>query len=261
MRTHNNEVRQATQTIDGYMVEENKHPSPPKKKKRGNGNPNAKANHTNSSTAPQEPQKPVQQKPRTQQRNVQQKRNTKQRPQNTQPQVEKNTPNNPTPPAEPQTSTPRNISADEWKLTELTYNEDGTENPPELILSRDGRPLARFTVNEANTGQLLREMQIRLEGNSLIPTDWNVQPNDDGEPVLTFSTKTRILTALPMNQRFLKQIVKTLEAYILVPEKPRTLAQRWWQRHKVARVFVTLLVLPLGITLLIALGWGFTHSY
>lgn len=243
------------------MVEENKHPTPPKKKKRGNGNQNNSSNakHANSSNVAAEQQKPARQKPRTQQRNTQQKR-SRQRSQNTQPSAE-NTPRNNSPQPVEESTQPRNISADEWKLTELTYNEDGTENPPELILSREGRPLARFTVNEANTGQLLREMQIRLEGNSLIPTDWNVQPNDDGEPVLTFSTKARILTALPMNQRFLKQIVKTLEAYILVPEKPRTLAQRWWQRHKVARVFVTLLVLPLAITLLIALGWGFTHSY
>ena len=156
------------------------------------------------------------------------------------------------------------VQPDRWLVTPLSYEEDGTENPSELIFYRGDKTLVKMAVTKENFGELLEVLQVRFGQAEMVPEEWHVKipPAENGEglgePVLSFTSKNRILMTLPMNQEFLKKFTKTLQGYIITKDPKKKQMSTWWRKHKVARVFFIIAALPLVLAMMAALSWAAT---
>ena len=155
------------------------------------------------------------------------------------------------------------LKPDRWLITPISYLEDGTEVSSELIYYKNDKPIMKIPVTEDNFRDLLEALQVRFStnDNSITPDEWFIRTppvtvtNPTPEPVLSFTNKTRVLMALPMNQDFLKKFSKSIDTYVVKAPAKSFLMNSWWKKHKFWRVVLLILIFPFFFALLTSIGY------
>lgn len=175
-------------------------------------------------------------------------------------------------PKKPETS-PENISEaqftlpvepDEWLLRPALYDEEGNEVQEEIFVFRSqGYDIITLPATETNFRDILNTLHIKFNEDEYTPDHWVVKEplNTDlnPNPVMSLSKNGKVIAATQLDQKTLKQMVKALDAYIEKPPTAPKTIQKWWLKHKVARVFASLGILPVFLIVLYALFWGLQH--
>lgn len=156
------------------------------------------------------------------------------------------------------------VEPDEWLLRPALYDEEGNEIQEEVFVFRSqGYDIITLPVTETNFRDILNTLHIKLNEDEYTPDHWVVKEplNTDlnPNPVMSLSKNGRVLAATQLDQKTLKQMVKALDAYIEKPPTAPKTIQKWWLKHKVARVFASLGILPVFLIVLYALFWGLQH--
>jgi hypothetical protein len=170
------------------------------------------------------------------------------------------------PTAIPQTVLTLPVKPDEWFISPAIYDRDGDLLVEETFTYlKDGIEIISLPFNQNNfegLTQLLAERFTPPETNTEADFFHIRKPlsdSDEADPVMTLTQKNRILATTSLDQKTLKQLIKALQKHV---EKPTTITawlNRWWGKHKIWRVILTIAALPLVLFLLYSIFWGATH--
>lgn len=159
------------------------------------------------------------------------------------------------------------VKPDEWFISPATYDRDGNQITEEtFIYLKDGIDIVTIPFNENNfegLAKLLRERFAPDESNTEadffhIRTPFSEE--EETNPVMTLTQKNRILATTSLDQKSLKRLIKALQKHV---ERSPTITSwlvRWWRKHKIWRVILTIASLPVILFLLYSIFWGVTHS-
>lgn len=166
----------------------------------------------------------------------------------------------------PQTVLTLPVKPDEWFISPAIYDRDGDLVTEETFTYlKDGIEIITLPFNQNNfegLSQLLTERFTPPETNTEADFFHIRKPlsnSDEADPVMTLTQKSRILATTSLDQKALKQLIKALQKHV---EKPTTFTawlNRWWGKHKIWRVILTIAALPLVLFLLYSIFWGATH--
>lgn len=166
----------------------------------------------------------------------------------------------------PQTVLNLPVKPDEWFINPAIYDENETIISEETFTYlKDGIEIISIPFNQQNFEGLTKLLTERFA-----PSDINTEADffhirkplidsDTVDPVMTLTQKNRILATTSLDQRTLKQLIKALHKHV---EKPKTVTSwlnRWWKKHKIWRVILTIAALPFVTILLYSIFWGATH--
>lgn len=156
------------------------------------------------------------------------------------------------------------VEPDEWVIQPALYDETGNEIQPEtFVFKSNGFNIITLPVTETNFRELLNTLHIRLNEADYTPDHWVVKEPLNADlnpnPIMSLSKNGRVLAATQLDQSTLKQMVKALDRYIIKPPTAPKTIQKWWLKHKVARVFASLGILPIILIILYALSWSLQH--
>lgn len=158
------------------------------------------------------------------------------------------------------------VKPDEWFINPATYDENENIISEETFTYlKDGIEVISIPFNQQNfegLSKLLTERFAAYETNTEADFFHIRKPlldSDAVDPVMTLTQKNRILATTSLDQRTLKQLIKALHKHV---EKPKTVTSwlnRWWRKHKIWRVILSIAALPFVLIFLYSIFWGFTH--
>jgi len=156
------------------------------------------------------------------------------------------------------------VQPDEWFIQPATYTEAGEAVQEErFIYYKDGQEIISLDFSEQNFGGLYTVLNERFGGEEFVPDRININAplNEeiDPNPTLSFSRNGRLLTATQLDQKSMKQLVGSLNRYINRRPTLSKVLGNWWLKHKIARVFASLLALPIVFLILYSFIWGTQH--
>jgi hypothetical protein len=156
------------------------------------------------------------------------------------------------------------VQPDEWFIQPATYTEAGEPVQEErFIYYKDGQEIVSLNFTEQNFAGLYTVLNERFGGEEFVPDRININAplNEevDPNPTLSFSRNGRLLTATQLDQKSMKQLVNSLNRYINRRPALNKSLGNWWLKHKIARVFVSILALPVVFLILYSFVWGMQH--
>jgi len=164
------------------------------------------------------------------------------------------------PPPPPETVVTLPVIPDRWELKPAVFNENGEQLTVEhLVFYLNNQPVMTVEEPETKLQTLLNVFFNRDPEGKLIPDSWTIKtPTSETEtdPVMTFTRNGRVLATTVLDQKRLKSISRALNRHIYKPAGISTLMKRWWLKHKVGRVFLVLLFLPLLFGIAYSFVWG-----
>lgn len=166
---------------------------------------------------------------------------------------------NPTPTPEVLFTLP--VTPDRWELHPAVTSEEGEiVTPEQLVFYVENQPVLTILDPQTKLQALTTILGNRDLDNQHVPDAWTIQTptgEPDADPVMTFTRKGRILATTSLDQKRLKSITRALNRHIYKPAGISTLMKTWWLNHKVARVFVVVLLLPVLFLIAYSFVWGF----
>lgn len=154
------------------------------------------------------------------------------------------------------------ILPDEWRLLPEEVNADGHVITEErFVFFKDEIEVVNIPFSETNFAEMHTLLSNRFNDSNYIPDHWTIKEplNGDPDPVMTLSLNGKVLAATSLDQIALKKMVNALQRHIV---KPPTLSRwfaKWWEKHKVLRVFASLMMLPVFLAIIFAVVWGFQN--
>lgn len=136
------------------------------------------------------------------------------------------------------------VNPDAWEI----IGEKGSE---QLVFYSNGTVVTTIDLTQSVTADLTQAFTEIHPPESIVPTDWTIRiPDEASNPaMLTLLRENVILSALPLSQETLSQMVPAMEVLQDKPEpkekKPWYLRlQKWAKNHKVTAVFLAVVIAP-----------------
>jgi hypothetical protein len=143
------------------------------------------------------------------------------------------------------------VKPDEWLVVP---EEDGE---PRFVFYSEGVEIISLPFTEENFSGLHTVLRNTFPDEDTVPDHWNIAAPLEGEdPVMSLTKNGKLLAASTLDQAALKRMVKALNSHIIRTPSFATSFSGWWLKHKVLRIFLSLAMLPVFITIIYAIIWG-----
>lgn len=154
------------------------------------------------------------------------------------------------------------VLPDEWLvLPEEKDEDDNIITEERFVFFKEGVEIVNLPFTESNFAGMYKVLSNRFGHSDYIPDHWTIKEplTSDSDPVMSLSLEGRVLAATSLDQTALKKMVKALQQHIVKPPTLSRWFSKWWEKHKVLRVFASFAMLPVFISLIFAVVWGLQH--